>query len=311
MNDPNFSSLNNKLTPDSILNNITEMMTDIINNNPFTDTYATFTSSSSAPYSSSSSVPSYSSSSSAPYSSSSSVPPYSSSSSAPYSSSSVPPYSSSSSVPPYSSSSSLPPYSSSSSVPPYSSSSSSAPYSSSSSLPPYSSSSSTPPYSSSSSKPYSLSSSSTPPYSSSSSAPPHSSSSLPPHFSAVNPCDEKINKLENQIQTINNNYVNTLFDILLNNQTITQTEINNIKLQLQKGNTDYGTIVSYLENKINISKHLFTPSNTDNTFKNNNNLDNILNNKWFVPLPRPPICISDNPIVVKQNDNYSNTYSNF
>ena len=39
----------------------------------------------------------------------------------------------------------------------------------------------------------------------------------------------------------------------------------------------------------------------------NYNFDEIYLNKWNVPLPRPPVCIPEVPVIIKQNDtNLSN-----
>lgn len=125
-------------------------------------------------------------------------------------------------------------------------------------------------------------------------------------------CETKINNiksdLNNQINDIKNkskesidNYLKLLTDILLKNQVITQNEVNNINKNLSSGLIDLNTIINYLENKKTLAKNLTI----------NYNFDNIYLDKWNVPLPRPPICISDDPVKVKQIDQYSTNFAPF
>lgn len=125
-------------------------------------------------------------------------------------------------------------------------------------------------------------------------------------------CETKINNiksnLNNQIIDIKNkskestdNYVKLLTDILLKNQVITQNEVNNMNRNLNSGLIDINTIINYLENKKKLAKNLTI----------NYNFDSIYLEKWNAPLPRPPICISDDPIKVKQIDNYSTKFAPF
>ena len=124
--------------------------------------------------------------------------------------------------------------------------------------------------------------------------------------------DNKINEITNNVKTTTDNYIQLLFNTLLKNQLISRNEIDNIKLKLIKTEVDTNTIISYLEDKIKLSKTIFTP--ISNTFLNKSDtkydFDDIFNKKWNVPLPRPPVCISDDPIKVKQNDNFTNNFSN-
>jgi hypothetical protein len=125
-------------------------------------------------------------------------------------------------------------------------------------------------------------------------------------------CETKINdiksNLNNQIIDIKNkskdsidNYIKLLTDILLKNQVITQIEVDNINRNLNSNLIDINTVINYLENKKKLAKNLTI----------NYNFDNIYLNKWNVPLPRPPICISDDPVKIKQIDQYSSNFSPF
>jgi hypothetical protein len=125
-------------------------------------------------------------------------------------------------------------------------------------------------------------------------------------------CEAKINnvksELNNQITEIKNkskdsidNYIKLLTDVLLKNQVITQNEVNNMNRNLSSGLIDLNTVINYLENKKKLAKNLTI----------NYNFDNIYLNKWNAPLPRPPICISDDPIRVKQIDQYSTNFAPF
>jgi hypothetical protein len=109
----------------------------------------------------------------------------------------------------------------------------------------------------------------------------------------------QINDLKTQGTRVNNNYLHLLFDLLLNNQLITLNEIENINKKLKNGDIDIYTIVSLLERKKELAKISFP------------NFNDIYLKKWTTPLPRPPICLSDNPIKLKQNDIYANNYSVF
>jgi hypothetical protein len=123
-------------------------------------------------------------------------------------------------------------------------------------------------------------------------------------------CETKINNiksdLNNQITNIKNkskdsidNYIKLLTDILLKNQVISENEVNNINKNLSSGLIDLNTVINYLENKKTLAKNLTI----------NYNFDNIYLHKWNAPLPRPPICISDDPIKVKQIDQHSNNFA--
>jgi len=123
-------------------------------------------------------------------------------------------------------------------------------------------------------------------------------------------CESKINNvksdLNNQITNIKNkskesidNYIKLLTDILLKNQVITQNEVTNMNKNLSSGMIDFNTVINYLENKKKLAKNLTI----------NYNFDNIYLHKWNTPLPRPPICISENPIKVKQIEEYSTNYA--
>jgi hypothetical protein len=127
-----------------------------------------------------------------------------------------------------------------------------------------------------------------------------------------NDLTNKINDITNSIKSTTDNYIQLLFNTLLKNQIITQNEIKNIKLRLTKKEIDSQTIISYLEDKIKLSKTIFSPISDSvfNQTNSNNNYGDIFNKKWNVPLPRPPVCISDDPIKVKQNDNFFNNFSN-
>ena len=57
-----------------------------------------------------------------------------------------------------------------------------------------------------------------------------------------------------------------------------------------------------------LAKTISTNAN-DGVFNSINSLDNIFNKKWNVPMPRPPVCLSDDPIKIKQNDNFTSLYS--
>ena len=123
-------------------------------------------------------------------------------------------------------------------------------------------------------------------------------------------CESKINnvksELNNQISNIKNkskesidNYIKLLTDILLKNQVITQNEVTNMNKNLSSGMIDFNTVINYLENKKKLAKNLTI----------NYNFDNIYLHKWNTPLPRPPICISENPIKIKQSEEYSTNYA--
>ena len=123
--------------------------------------------------------------------------------------------------------------------------------------------------------------------------------------------DKKVNEINNSVKTTTDNYIQLLFNTLLKSQLISQNEIDNIKLKIIKKEVDARTIISYLEDKVNLSKTIFTPV-SDNIFNHSkNSYDDIFNKKWTVPLPRPPVCISEDPIKIKQNDNFSSSFSNY
>lgn len=123
-------------------------------------------------------------------------------------------------------------------------------------------------------------------------------------------CESKINnvktELNNQISNIKNkskesidNYIKLLTDVLLKNQVITQNEVTNMNKNLSSGMIDFNTVINYLENKKKLAKNLTI----------NYNFDNIYLHKWNTPLPRPPICINENPVRVKQSEEYSTNYA--
>ena len=113
----------------------------------------------------------------------------------------------------------------------------------------------------------------------------------------VNELTNKINNLQIESNNSINNYINLLSDLLIKNQIITQYEVDNIKLKIQSGIVDLNTAINYLEDKKKFAK----------TLTMNYNFDEIYLNKWNVPLPRPPVCIPEVPVIIKQNDtNLSN-----
>ena len=123
-------------------------------------------------------------------------------------------------------------------------------------------------------------------------------------------CETKIttikSELNNQINNIKNkskesvdNYIKLLTDILLKSQVITQNEVDNMNRNLKTGLIDLNTIINYLENKKKLAKNLTI----------NYDFDNIYLHKWNAPLPRPPICISDDPIKIKQSEEYSTNFA--
>ena len=113
--------------------------------------------------------------------------------------------------------------------------------------------------------------------------------------------NNKITDIKNKSQDSIDNYIKLLTDILLKNQVITQNEVDNMNRNLKNGLIDLNTIVNYLENKKKLAKNLTI----------NYNFDNIYLHKWNAPLPRPPICISDDPVKIKQIDQYSTSFSPF
>jgi hypothetical protein len=123
-------------------------------------------------------------------------------------------------------------------------------------------------------------------------------------------CDDRIKKVKtdliNQISDIKKesklaieNYIKLLFDLLLKNQLITQNEIDNMNRQLTNNQIDVQTVINYLENKKKLAKNLNIRYN----------FEDILVKKWYAPLPRPPVCISDNPTKIKQDDQLLSYYS--
>ena len=87
----------------------------------------------------------------------------------------------------------------------------------------------------------------------------------------------------------------------MKNQVITQNEVDNIKRNLNSNLIDINTVINYLENKKSLAKNLTI----------NYNFDEIYLNKWNAPLPRPPICISDDPVKIRQIDQYSTSFAPF
>ena len=129
-------------------------------------------------------------------------------------------------------------------------------------------------------------------------------------------CDFKIKKVKDELNTMlknsTTNYIQLLFNTLLKNQVLSQNEVDNIKYKLEKGDVEPKTIISYLEDKINLSKNIYSSPNDSvfNVKPNNLNMNVLFNNKVQI-LPRPPVCLTDTPISVKQSDNYSNNYASF
>ena len=102
------------------------------------------------------------------------------------------------------------------------------------------------------------------------------------------------------------NYINDLFDLLLSNQIISENEIINIKNKMNLNEIDQDSIISYLENKKTLTKHL-----QFNNYRNTTNYNNLLSGKWQVPLPRPPVCNNTEINKVYQYDPGFNNYSKF
>ena len=120
-----------------------------------------------------------------------------------------------------------------------------------------------------------------------------------------NEYDNKINEMNKNFKETNNNYLDLLFNILLENQIISHNEIINIKKKIFNEDIDYNTLISYLHNKILLNKSLINLGTT-----NKYNLDELLDNKWIPPLPRNKVCISEN-YKVMQNDEGLSNYSPF
>ena len=129
-------------------------------------------------------------------------------------------------------------------------------------------------------------------------------------------CDKKINivktELSNKIETISNNnkntknnYINNLFDLLYSNEIITNNEIINIKTKYNNNQIDQDSIIQYLENKKKLNKQIFLKKNQQNI----SNYDNLLNGKWQVPMPRPPVCINNNSDKINNYDISNSSYS--
>ena len=115
--------------------------------------------------------------------------------------------------------------------------------------------------------------------------------------------NDQIKNIKEETNKTNNSYLNLLFDYLFKNQVITQNEIDNIKKKLANNDIDLLTIISYLENKKATAKIIVNNGQL--------NFNDVLTNKWQVPLPRPPVCISDVPIKLTNNDNNSNNFASF
>jgi hypothetical protein len=121
---------------------------------------------------------------------------------------------------------------------------------------------------------------------------------------------DKINKINDQNKNTKENYINNLFDILISNEILTKNEMNNIKEKLNNKYIDHDTVITYLENKKKNSKQIYFSKNINNQFSNTS-YNNLLNGKWQVPMPRPPVCISNENNKIKQYDNYSPYFSIF
>ena len=111
--------------------------------------------------------------------------------------------------------------------------------------------------------------------------------------------NNKIINIKNKAKESIENYIKLLTDILVKNQVLTQNEVNNMNKKLLSGMIDFNTIINFLENKKKLAKNLTI----------NYNFDNIYLHKWNTPLPRPPVCISDNVIKIKQYDEHSSYFS--
>jgi len=130
-------------------------------------------------------------------------------------------------------------------------------------------------------------------------------------------CAEKIDivkkELLTKIDTISdkyiNNYVDLLCDDLIKQEILSLNEVQNIKYKIKNNLVDVETIVSYLENKKQLSKQLMLSENSKYSDLNYN-YKSLLDGKWQIPMPRPPVCISDGAQLT-QYDKYDSTFSKF
>jgi hypothetical protein len=122
----------------------------------------------------------------------------------------------------------------------------------------------------------------------------------------------KINKINDKNKNTKENYINNLFDILISNEILTKNEIINIKKKLNNNEIDQDTVITYLENKKKLSKQIYFNKELGQQFSNvNYDYNNLLEGKWQVPMPRPPVCVSNEQIKVNQYDNYNSNFSTF
>ena len=88
---------------------------------------------------------------------------------------------------------------------------------------------------------------------------------------------------------------------------MTNNEIINIKKKINNNEIDHDTVITYLENKKKLTKQL-----QFNQYRNTNNYNDLLNGKWQVPIPRPPVCVNNTEInKVYQYDSVFNNYAQF
>ena len=122
----------------------------------------------------------------------------------------------------------------------------------------------------------------------------------------------KINKINDKNKNTKENYINNLFDILISNEILTKNEIINIKKKINNNEIDQDTVITYLENKKKLSKQIYFNKELGQQFSNvNYDYNNLLEGKWQVPMPRPPVCVSNEQIKVNQYDNYNSNFSTF
>ena len=122
----------------------------------------------------------------------------------------------------------------------------------------------------------------------------------------------KINTINKQNKNTKENYINNLFDILVSNELLTKNEVINIKKKINNNEIDQDTVITYLENKKKLSKQIFFNKELCQQISNvNYNYSNLLEGKWQVPMPRPPVCINNEHTKINQYDNYNSNFSTF
>jgi hypothetical protein len=130
--------------------------------------------------------------------------------------------------------------------------------------------------------------------------------------------DDLKNKLSNNV-TVNTGekYFNYLLNELVSNNTLTDSEVQNIKNKINLKLLTFDEVITSLESlkgsKVNVQpnndlKYNELPSGYfqpigDKISNDWNNQDAILNtDRWSVPMPRPPVCINNSPCKICPND---------